>query len=46
MRFVEFQQKNQEKIAEITYEEEPVVLSNCSVKKARSGDGPELIVND
>ena len=46
MGFVGFQQKNQEKIAEITKEGEPVVLSNCSVKKARSGDGLELIVND
>ena len=46
IRFVGFQQKNQDKIAEITKEGKPVVLSNCSVKKARSGDGLELIVND
>ena len=46
MRFVGFQHEKQEKLAEITKAGEPIVLSNCSVKKARSGDGLELIVND
>jgi hypothetical protein len=46
MRFVGFQQDKQEKLAEITKEGEPIVLSNCSVKKTRNGDGLELIVKD
>jgi hypothetical protein len=46
MKFVGFQQDKLERPAEITKESEPIVLSNCSVKKTRNGDGLELIVKD
>ena len=46
IRFVGFQQEKQDKLAEITKGGEPIVLTNCSVKKARSGEGLELIVKD
>ena len=44
LRFVGFQQDKQEKVAQISKDGEAIVLSNCCVKKTRSGDGLEVIV--
>ena len=46
MRFVGFRHDQQDKISELSKEGKPVLLSNCSVKKARSGDSLEVIVSD
>ena len=46
LRFVGFQQDKREKLTEIPKERDPIVLSNCSMKKARSGDSLMLIIHD
>ena len=46
IRYVGFNQEQEDKLAEITKGGEPIVLTNCSVNKARFGEGLELIVKD
>ena len=46
MRFVGFRHDQQDKIADLSKGGKPVVLSNCSVKVARSGDCLEVIINN
>ena len=46
LRLVGYQEDKQEKVAQITNDGEPIVLSNCCVKQARSGDGLEVIVTN
>jgi hypothetical protein len=46
MRFVGFRHDQQDKIADLSKSGKPLLLSNCAVKMARSGDSLEVIVND
>ena len=46
MRFVGFRHDQQDKITDLSKGRKPLVLSNCAVKMARSGDCLEVIVTD